>query len=108
MKTRQVLVLREVSQDLEEGKIFYNGRAPGIGDYFFDSIVSDIESLLLYGGIHSKHFGFFRMLASRFPFAIYYTVLKDIAIVGAVLDMRREPAWIQDRLEERKEASFGL
>ena len=101
MRIRQVLVLEEVAEDLEEGRNFYDEREAGIGEYFFDCIISDIESLLIYGGIHTKHSGFYRMPANRFPFAIYYTLLEDIAIVAAVLDMRRKPSLIQKKLTNR-------
>jgi len=70
----------------------------GVGSYFFDSLVSDIESLKLYAGIHSKHFGLHRMLSKRFPFAIYYEIKGKTVIVVAVLDLRRNPAWIRKRL----------
>jgi len=32
-----------------------------------DSIFSDIESLHLFAGIHTLHFGYHRLLAKRFP-----------------------------------------
>jgi len=67
MKARKVLVLKEVALDLEEGRLFYDRKEQGIGDYFFDTLVSDLESLKLYAGIHSKQFGFYRMLSKRFP-----------------------------------------
>lgn len=98
MKAKELLVLRQVAIDLQQGKQFYDGNQKGIGDYFFDSLVADIESLRLYAGIHSKHFGLYRMLAKRFPFAIYYEVLETTAIVIAVLDLRRNPAWIRQQL----------
>ncbi len=41
------------------------------------------------------------MLAKRFPYAIYYEVVDEIAYVVAVLPMRRNPAWIKGRLEGR-------
>ncbi len=101
MKVREVIVLKEATEDLEEGQLFYDRKEPGIGDYFFDSLISDLESLRLYAGIHSKRFGFHRMLSKRFPFAIYYEIEKDIAIVVAVLGMRRDPALIRGKLEKR-------
>lgn len=60
--------------------------------------LADLDSLQIYGGIHSVHFGYYRMLAKRFPFAIYYRIEDDIAKVYAILDWRRNPAWIRDRL----------
>ena len=47
MKIRLLLVLKEVSEDLEDGKKFYDEREPGIGDYFFNCILSDIESFFI-------------------------------------------------------------
>jgi len=102
MKVWKVLVLKEAVMDLEEGRLFYDTKEKDIGDYFFDSLISDLESLRLYAGIHSKRFGFHRMLSKRFPFAIYYEINKNIARVVAVLDMRRNPAWVRDKLEIRK------
>ena len=67
-----------------------------------ESLLSDLDSLVLYAGIHKRHLGFQRMLSKRFPFAIYYEVEEDAASVYAILDMRRDPAWIRSELERRK------
>ncbi len=101
MKVRKVIAIKEVAKDLEEGRLFYDRKEQDIGVYFFDSLISDLESLKLYAGIHSKRFGYYRMLSKRFPFAIYYEVEGDTAIVVAGLDMRRNPAWIHGKLEKR-------
>jgi len=45
--------------------------------------------------------GLYRMLAKRFPYAIYYEIADEIAYVVAVLPMRRHPAWIKRHLEDR-------
>ncbi len=66
----KVIVLKEVAEDLEEGRLFYDRKEPCIGDYFFDSLISDLESLILYAGTHNKRFGLHGMLSRRFPFAI--------------------------------------
>jgi len=94
MKALEIIALEEVKNDLLAGKKFYDLNCDGIGSYFYDSLLSDIESLFLYAGIHSKHYGFYRMLSKKFPFAIYYELKKEIVIVVAVLDMRRNPKWI--------------
>jgi len=104
MKVRKVVVLKEVAVDLEEGRLFYDRREQGIGDYFFDSLISDLESLRLYAGIHSKQFGFHRMFSKRFPFAIYDEIDEDIATVVAVLDMRRDHSWIRGKLEKANQS----
>lgn len=97
----QVLVLEEAARDLELGTGFYEAQLSGLGGYFFDSLLSDIESLRISAGVHAVHFGFHRLLSRRFPFSIYYGFDGRVARVVAVLDMRRSPAWIQDQINER-------
>lgn len=101
MKVRDVVILREAADVLNEGKAFYDQRQSGVGDYFWDSLFADIESLLIYAGIHCKAHGLYRMLARRFPYAIYYEIADQIAYVVAVLPMLRNPQWIEKKLKDR-------
>lgn len=95
----KVRILGSARKDLAEGHAFYEEREQGLGTYFLDSLYSDIDSLAIYAGIHPFHFGHFHcMFSKRFPFGIYYVVDGDVAVVHAVLDCRREPAWIRKRL----------
>jgi hypothetical protein len=100
VKARDVVILREVADDLNDGKTFYDQSGPGVGDYFWDSLLADIESLILYAGIHCRAHGLYRMLAKRFPYAIYYEVVDEVAYVVAILPMRRSPEWIEKRLKD--------
>jgi hypothetical protein len=101
MSVRNVVVLKDVAEDMNDGKAFYDQKEFGVGDYFWDSLLADIESLMIYGGVHTKEYGLYRMLARRFPYAIYYEIVDDIAYVVAVLPMHRNPAWIKRKLEGR-------
>ena len=94
----KVQILDEAEQDLIDGFRFYEAQKEGLGDYFLDSLFSDIDSLQLYAGIHSRRFGYHRLLSRRFPFAIYYLVEDGAARVRAILDCRRDPARIRERL----------
>jgi hypothetical protein len=96
-----VVVLEDAAADLEAGRRFYESREQGVGDYFMESLLSDLESLVLYAGIHRRHFGFHRMLSRRFPFGIYYELQADTACVYAILDMRRDPVWLRTELGKR-------
>jgi len=58
---------------------FYEGQVAGLGEYFLDSLYSDIDSLQFYAGIHALHSGYHRLLSKRFPFAVYYRVESGIA-----------------------------
>jgi len=66
-----VVILEDAAEDLESGAQFYESCATGAGDYFLDSILSDLDSLILFAGIHPVYFGFHRMLSKRFPFGVY-------------------------------------
>ena len=95
-----VQILDEAEQDLLDGFRFYELQDHGLGDYFLDSIFSDIDSLHLYAGIHSVHFDYYRLLSKRFPFAVYYRVDGNKVRVWAVLDCRQDPKNIRARLTE--------
>ncbi len=95
----RIRVLDEAQDDLIQGFRFYEGREAGLGAYFLDCLFSDIDSLLVYGGIHQVIYGHRRCLSKRFPFAIYYSVEANIVHVHAVLDCRRNPLWIRRRLK---------
>ena len=49
----KIEILDEAEADLIEGFQFYEHQKTGLGWYFLDSLFSDIDSLFLYGGIHS-------------------------------------------------------
>ena len=98
---RRVVVLAEAAEDIGQARDFYDAQESGIGDYCADSLVADIASLALYHGIHSRHFGFYRMLAHRCPFGIYDRETKTDTQVFAVLDLRRDPNWIREELTGR-------
>jgi hypothetical protein len=42
---RRIVVLEEAAEDIEQGRKFYDLQEVGVGDYFEDTILSDIESL---------------------------------------------------------------
>ena len=94
----KVQVLDEATADLADGFRFYERQADGLGDYFLDSLWSDIQSLRISGGIHAIHWGYHRLISRRFPYAVYYRIEDGVARVRAVLDCRRYPKWISDRL----------
>ena len=76
MKVKDVFVLDEASDDLNKGKNFYDFQEIGIGECFWDCLISDIESLVIYAGIHKKKFGLHQMFSKRFPYTIYYEIAE--------------------------------
>jgi len=95
----KIRILDAAQQDLLSGFHFYEVQENGLGSYFLDALYADIDSLMFYGGVHMVVDGeYHRMLAKRFPFAIYYRMESQTVLVYAVLDCRRSPAWSRKRL----------
>ena len=95
----KIKILPSALDDLSNGRLFYERQGKDLGEYFFDSLFSDIDSLVLYAGIHQKYFGYYRMLSKRFPYAIYYKMEQDsFVVVWRVLDLRRDPKKIRQSL----------
>ncbi|WP_295021178.1 type II toxin-antitoxin system RelE/ParE family toxin [Sulfurimonas sp.] len=97
----KIEILDEAESDIVNGMNFYESQSVNLGNYFLDSILSDIDSLYLYASIHVKTNDYYRLLSKRFPFAIYYKVNNDVAYVYAVLDCRQNPSWIQTKLDTK-------
>ncbi len=95
----KLCILASAFNDLADGRDFYERQGEGLGDYFLDSLFSDIDSLALYTGIHRKIFGFHRLLSQRFPYAIYYQYKDGQTVVYRVLDLRQNPRKIRAALK---------
>lgn len=98
---RRIRISEEAVEDLADGFRFYEAQDRGLGEYFTACLRADIESLRLYAGIHRVVYQDYHRLLSRvFPFGVFYTVEEQEVMIWAVLDLRRDPSWIQARLAE--------
>lgn len=96
----RIEILESARDDLISGWNFYESQRAELGAYFLDSLFSDIDSLVLFAGVHPVHFDrYHRMLSKRFPFAIYYRTEVEVVRVYAVLDCRQDPERIARRLK---------
>lgn len=99
----RIRIFDNAKLDLVDGFRFYEGQSEGVGQYFLDCIYSDIESLVLYAGIHPRKFdGFHWLLSKRFPYAIYYTINHNLVSVHAIMDCRSDPIKIEERLNQER------
>jgi hypothetical protein len=98
----KIQILDEAQAELREGAEFYEGQNTGLGTYFLDTIFSDIDSLILYAGVHIKLNSYHRLLSKTFPYAIYYQIDSDIIKVYAILDCRRNPNRTINELKQRR------
>ncbi len=95
----RIRLLSIAVDDIASGRSFYERQQAGLGDYFLDSLFSDIDSLLLHAGIHQKVFGYHRTLSRRFPTRSYRVEGEEIQI-WRVLDCRQNPVSIAKRLTQ--------
>jgi len=99
----RIRIFDNAKLDLVDGYSFYEQQESGVGQYFLDSLYSDIDSLALYAGVHPKKSGGFHwMLSKRFPYAIYYVLADDLVSVHAILDCRQDPKRIEERLIQER------
>ena len=100
---KEIRISSDALSDLNEGFLFYEKQASGIGDYFSSSLRADIEELKITGGAHRVTFRqFHRSLSRIFPYGIFYTVKNESVIIYAVVDLRRDPEFIRRHLEGTK------
>lgn len=78
-------------RDLDRGRQFYARQSHSVSVHFLDSLFTDIDSLHRYAGIHAQIGSYRRLLARRFPYAIYYRLVADECVIYRVLDCRRDP-----------------
>lgn len=95
----KILISAEAEKDLIDGARFYDSLEYGLAEYFVDSLLSDIDSLHVYAGIHAKIWGYHRLLSQRFPYAVYYSMEDDLLRIHAVLDCRQDPQKTQNRVQ---------
>lgn len=98
----RIRISDEALHDLNEGFLFYEAQTEGLGDYFAACLRSDIEGLRISAGTHRIVYRDYHRLLSRvFPHGIFYTYSSTEAILWAVIDLRRDPAWIRIKLAEQ-------
>jgi hypothetical protein len=74
-----------------------------LGDYFVACLRSDIERLRISSGTHRAVYRDYHRLLSRvFPYGIFYTCSSAEVVIWAVIDLRRDPDWIRQKLAEQQ------
>lgn len=96
----KVRISEDALQDLNEGFLFYEAQDLGLGDYFAACLRADIESLRVSAGVHRVVYGdYHRLLSKVFPCGVFYTIDGEEAVVWAVIDLRKNPEWIREKLK---------
>lgn len=100
--TFQLHFVPEVEYDVIAGSLWYESKAKGLGEEFtrlFYLCATEIPHNPL---IYQKVFGGFRRrLLRRFPYAIYYKVIKSEVIIFGFFHCVRDPQTIAKQLQGR-------
>lgn len=96
--------LPEVEEDVIAGYMWYEAKAPGLGEeflrIFYACAAELLRNPLLYQKIHNE---FRRRLLRRFPYAIYFSVEGEQIIVFGLFHCARDPKTTKTKLLNRNE-----
>jgi len=99
---RGVQISEDALEDLNNGYLFYEAQESALGEYFAACLRADIEGLRISAGIHRVVYcDYHRLLSRVFPYGIFYTIEQECAVVWAVVDLRRSPEWVRQRLADQ-------
>jgi hypothetical protein len=92
----------EVLSDVAEAFSWYEGQVSGLGDEFLREYFRALHFLRDSAEAPRRVFeDFRRILLKRFPFAVWYEVEANAAIILLVWDCRRDPERLSGLLRSR-------
>ena len=97
---RTLRVRSRAEQDLSDASLWYERRVQGLGAHFIRCVDAAVSRVLRHpesGPIYFRQFR--RVLVSRFPFGIFYTVETEAVVLHAVLHLSRDPDKIRKLLQ---------
>ena len=93
----------KVEEDAIAGYIWYEEKAPGLGEDFLRIFYACARDLSRNPLLYPKVYGEFRRrLLRRFPYAIYYRVDDTQVIIFGLFHCARDPRTIRGMLRERE------
>jgi toxin ParE1/3/4 len=101
--SRELIYLPAASQDFVEGKDYYEELSSGAGGQRFENAFKEAIRQVKDGLVtHAVAFEqFHRVNLRKFPYALYYRLVGEKALIVAVLYSRWHPKRIQRGLESR-------
>ncbi len=89
----------EVQQDLDEAYSWYEDRRYGLGEEFINCVDVVIQTILRSPDLYSKIYKEYRRaLIRRFPFAVFYELIDNKAIIYSVFHTSQNPEKWKNRL----------
>ena len=95
----RVELLRGAEADLLENYVRLEEARSGLGDRFYHLLDFALERLRQFPEIAPIYAGVYRRLILRpFHLGVFYVIVGDRVMVGAILDLRQAPQSIRQRL----------
>lgn len=90
MKWR-VVIRPRAEADLREARDWYESQRAGLGAEFLAELDATIQLLIREPRRHPVYYrGFYRVLAQRFPYKVFYRVEDNQIIIFRILHARRD------------------
>ena len=91
-------ILPQAEADLEEARIWYVAQREELAEKFISSVEEALHQINRLPEAHAKiHKDIRRAFTRGFPFAVYYRIREEEAVVTAILHGRRDPRKWRDR-----------
>ena len=98
--SHRLIVRRRAEHDMAEAGLWYESRRPGTALHFLRCIDAAIALITRHPEAGSLQFASFRrVLVSRYPFGLFYTIESDMIVVHAIYHSSRDPREIRRILE---------
>jgi plasmid stabilization system protein ParE len=95
-----LIIRRRAEHDMAEAALWYETRRPRTAVYFIRCVDAAIALITRHPEAGTEQFGRFRrVLVSRFPFGVFYTIEDETVIVHGVYHSSRDPDKIRELLE---------
>ncbi len=101
--TYKLRFLPRVEGDVWNGRLWYEDKAPGLGEEFLRVLYACSEELARHPQVYAKvHKDFRRRLLRRFPYAIYFRIEGDYVVVFGLFHCARDPRRLRRELRDRQ------
>lgn len=95
-----LIVRRRAEHDIAETCLWYETRRPGSAGHFIRCVDAAMSLIARHPQAGPIQFGAYRrILVSRFPFAIFYTIEAGSVVVHGLYHSSRDPDKIRQSLE---------
>ncbi len=100
----KVRILSCAEREFAEAVDYYNDQSPGLVFEFAAEVKAALDRIVMLPGAWPRFSRRSRRcMTKRFPYGVLYEVRADCILVGAIMDLRRDPK----RWQERATQAFG-